>query len=303
MSSIKPTVCVLMSTYNGELYIKQQIDSVINQEGVSVKLIIRDDGSKDNTRKIIKEFKGVELIEAKNIGCEASFMELLYMKNEADYYAFSDQDDVWDCRKLISAIENIKKNNCDLSVCNLMLVDSKLSKLHPLFNLSQISQYQYGMNNFVLGNLHGCVHVWTRKLNDIIQSYRPNVVEPHDVWVNAIANIVSSTYVDARCFINYRLHGNNVSGYTTNTSQKIIKRIKLYFGKTHPQRDRLCLQLLNGYGHYLDKSDSRYRTLYLIANYKKSIIYKLKLCFSPIINRSSFIHRCTWRCCILANTY
>ena len=59
MKERKPVVCVLMSSYNGEKYIKQQIDSILSQEDVDLKLVIRDDGSTDGTRDIIREYSSV----------------------------------------------------------------------------------------------------------------------------------------------------------------------------------------------------------------------------------------------------
>lgn len=303
MNKVKYTVCILMSTYNGEKYIKQQLDSIFAQKDVDIKLVVRDDGSKDSTLNILRQYDSIILLEGANIGCEKSFMELLFMDIEADYYAFADQDDVWHPRKMISAIENIQIHNCDLSVCNLKLVDGDLNEIGSLFSDQDIDNYQKIMDKFAQTNFHGCVQVWTNKLHKVIQTCRPLHIEPHDVWVNAIANIVSSTYIDNRCLINYRLHGNNVSGYTTNIMNKFIKRIKLYFGKNHPQRDILNKQLLDNFGIYLDKTDSKYKAISLIANYKRNIIQKFKLVFSPYFKSMSFKNRLIWSLCVILNKY
>lgn len=293
-----------MSTYNGEKFIKQQIDSILAQEDVEIKLIIRDDGSSDETVNIIKEYGDkIILLLGKNIGCEESFRQLLYMNTEADYFAFADQDDVWHPRKIISAIDNIMQNKCDLSVCNLMLVDSELNQLGPLFSDKSIEEYQAQMNSFAQTNLHGCVQVWTKNLHKLIQAHPMLKIEPHDVWVNAVANVVSSTFVDKRCFINYRLHGNNVSGYTTNVLYKINKRIKLYFGKEHPRRDVLWQQILKSYGCFLNKADSRYLAIKSIAEYQQGLCHKFKLLFSPYFNTLKFPYSIIWRICVLFNKY
>ena len=93
------TVAVLMSTYNGENYIKEQIESIFNQKGVIVKLYVRDDGSKDRTLEILKDYN-VNLEKGTNIGYIKSFMWLIKNVPFADYYALADQDDVWDEDKL-----------------------------------------------------------------------------------------------------------------------------------------------------------------------------------------------------------
>ena len=92
-------VNILMSTYNGEKYIEEQIQSILNQEEVIIKLYIRDDGSTDNTVKIIESFnkENIVLFKMSNIGWKKSSLELtkLVEYHDDEYYAFSDQDDVW----------------------------------------------------------------------------------------------------------------------------------------------------------------------------------------------------------------
>ena len=94
------TVQVLMSTYNGERYIRRQIDSIMAQTGVEVYLLIRDDGSEDSTVSIIQEYveqypDRIQIVIGKNIGWKKSFIQLLRMAGNFDYYAFADQDDYW----------------------------------------------------------------------------------------------------------------------------------------------------------------------------------------------------------------
>ena len=91
-------VQVLLSTYNGEKYIKEQIESILNQEGVEVSLLIRDDGSSDRTIEIVKKISeqnnNIILFKGQNMGPARSFMDLVKKSDEVDYYAFADQDDV-----------------------------------------------------------------------------------------------------------------------------------------------------------------------------------------------------------------
>lgn len=119
-------VAVLLSTYNGSKYIKEQIDSILSQEGVNIDIYIRDDGSTDETVNIIYEYKSnnIFLTEGKNIGVGNSFMELLYSVPEIyDYYAFADQDDIWSEKKIRIAIEVLQKNKKHLYASNQELID------------------------------------------------------------------------------------------------------------------------------------------------------------------------------------
>ena len=116
MSDDKPIVGVLMSTYNGEKYIREQLDSIFEQEDVNVKLFVRDDGSADRTRNILKEYavtyELMDLSDGERVGPGESFMRLLCKakeKIELQYFAFADQDDIWKTDKIeraVRAIEN-----------------------------------------------------------------------------------------------------------------------------------------------------------------------------------------------------
>ena len=91
-------VNVLLSAYNGEKYIREQIESILEQSYKNIEIYVRDDGSKDGTLTILKEYeeRGLIHLEAgKNVGFVKSFEWLIANGGEADYYAFSDQDDFW----------------------------------------------------------------------------------------------------------------------------------------------------------------------------------------------------------------
>lgn len=107
-------VCVLLSTYNGEKYLEEQLNSLIKQEDVELRILVRDDGSKDRTHEILDKWQKrghINWYEGKNKGAAQSFMDLIYNAPEADYYAFCDQDDVWLPEKLKVAIDKIRESN------------------------------------------------------------------------------------------------------------------------------------------------------------------------------------------------
>ena len=108
-----PRVSVLMSTYNGEKYLHEQINSILGQQGVEIHLLIRDDGSSDGTVEICKEYakkyNQITFYQGENLGVGKSFLDLLKHAPDADYYSFADQDDVWLEDKIIRAVTMIKK--------------------------------------------------------------------------------------------------------------------------------------------------------------------------------------------------
>ena len=92
-----PKVKVLLSYYNGDNYIKEQIDSILKQEDVDVSLVIRNDGSSRNIESLLSEYNDerIQYIYGDNLGYKKSFLQTLKLVGKADYYAFADQDDVW----------------------------------------------------------------------------------------------------------------------------------------------------------------------------------------------------------------
>lgn len=113
-----PKVNILMATYNGAKYVKDQLDSLIAQTYDNIDIYIRDDGSKDNTVAVIQEYirqntsnKRIILLDNKgiNLGCPYSFYEIFRQCQPAKYYSMCDQDDIWYPEKIAWAVERLEK--------------------------------------------------------------------------------------------------------------------------------------------------------------------------------------------------
>ena len=185
-------VNVLLSAYNGEKYIKAQIDSILNQSYPNVELYVRDDGSKDGTLAIEKGLLHLEAGE--NVGFVKSFEWLIANGGEADYYAFSDQDDVWFEDKIKMAVEKLE---------------------HARENVPVLYFSNY---DFYDGDLNFMAHRDGRT---------PNIS-----FVNSLVDCVSlgfNSVFDERPTVKYRRHNNNVSdgGYSFIKFQ--IWRFKRFF--------------------------------------------------------------------------
>lgn len=101
-----PKVNIVLSSYNGEKYIEEQINSLLRQTYKNISIYIRDDGSTDNTRSILRKYSGrVFIIEGQNVGFCQSFFELLKFSDTGDYWSFCDQDDIWFEDKIQRAVE------------------------------------------------------------------------------------------------------------------------------------------------------------------------------------------------------
>ena len=107
-------VAIIMSTYNGEKYIKEQLDSLFNHTYKNIEIYVRDDGSKDKTVEILREYEKngkIHLFVKENKGFIKSFFECLSFCDDADYYSFCDQDDVWYEDKVERAVNALNSMN------------------------------------------------------------------------------------------------------------------------------------------------------------------------------------------------
>lgn len=231
-------VAVLMSTFNGEKYLREQIDSILAQDGVKLTLYIRDDGSSDNTIEIVKEYlnhsDNINLDIGENMGVGNSFMQMVYdVGDEYDYYAFSDQDDVWYTDKLLRAIEMIgNTEEPRLYGSNQELLDKDKCKLGLRYSSDLVLQTEVE-SVFQTNRISGCTLVFNRKLKELLceEKRRPTKTllrnRIHDVWVVNVAALYGGLIYDVNAYIGYRQHENNVVGaYSGGIMFNITEKIR-----------------------------------------------------------------------------
>lgn len=270
-----------------------------------MELVIRDDGSTDDTVSIISSFgDSIKLIRGDNVGCEQSFAELLKYKSDADYYAFSDQDDYWMPDKVISEIESIRNiRGPALAACNLYLCDENLTIQGTVYSDNAIINNRIRMKEDYLCNMHGCVLLWNKELHDKMNNTIPEFMISHDGWVNCVANSIGTTVILEEPLIKYRIHGGNVAGHASSIIDRAKKGIKIYLGNNHPQRDVLASSVIESFSDDIDKNTNGYDTLCKIAYYKNSLKDKIRLLNKDIIKRAPFPDKLLWIACVLFNTY
>lgn len=153
-NTTKPSIAVIMSTYNGEKYLREQLDSILNQKDVNLDLYVRDDGSVDGTAEILnqysKRYPQVHVELAANAGVGNSFMNCLYsVPGEYQYYGFADQDDIWLQDKCIAGISALKRTGKALYSSNQECVDSDGKSLGPEIHRERsYSSHHYGDRDF-----------------------------------------------------------------------------------------------------------------------------------------------------------
>ena len=269
-------VTVLMSTYNGEKFLKEQLNSIFNQTGLRIHLIVRDDCSTDSTVKILKEYQskhdGMQIIEGKkNLKPCASFFELICNNIESDYFALSDQDDVWDPNKLICAISKLDKldnSKPALYFSNLKIVDENNKIFRNLHSVPKNVNNRY--ESLVLPAATGCTMVYNKKLAEIARSIRPKKFSMHDTWLYMVAMFFGNVVYDFMPHINYRQHGDNVIGTSLNgkNNNMIWREIERFFNRNLQPRYDNAVEFLREFGQYLNKDDLN--KVMEIVNYKRT---------------------------------
>lgn len=227
---------VLLSAYNGEKYITQQVQSIMKQNIASnITLLIRNDGSTDHTSQILnglkEKYSNLIVMEGKNIGLIASFFKLLetaVKEYDFDYYSFSDQDDYWLKDKLETAVSYLSasaQNKPLLYGCRSMIVDENLKPTGFMTQAKEknITFYNTAIQNIVIGHNQ----VLNKKLAQILLKQKPDFkrIYSQDLWITNVAAVTGSIIFDNTPHTYYRMHGDNQLGYGKGTIDRIYSHI------------------------------------------------------------------------------
>jgi len=213
-------VQILMSTYNGEEFIREQLDSILAQDYPDVDILIRDDGSSDDTFVILKEYEethsNITAYQGENVGVNKSFFELLKKCNpKAEYIGFCDQDDYWLPEKIEKAVEQLEKMKGPALYCGTKTLVNE--NLEP-FEDQQDPHLVPGFGNAVVESIcSGCTTLMNKELVDIIKERLPEDVIHHDWWCYMVATYLGTMYYDENSYIYYRQHANNEVGASGTT--------------------------------------------------------------------------------------
>lgn len=291
-------VFVMMSSYNGYEYIEEQIDSIFKQHGVDTTLFVRDDGSTDGTVELLEKarekYKQIIIYKGSNIGWKRSFIWLLQnTPGDADYYAFADQDDVWQNDKLISGINRLEENNESPCVycSNLTFVDEKLNKLDMEWRkkFKYPNMYHCIVNGYGMGN----TIVFNSRMLELLRQSRLDTTGKisHDVLVSVIAVYLGHIIFDDHSHILYRIHGNNSGSKSRGLMSRLSRALDysvFFFADT-------AAYLFRNY--YDQLSENQRQILGTFMNMKK-IRNKIKLIFNPFVGRDTFFGSLKVKCYI-----
>lgn len=206
---MRPKISVAMATYNGEKFIKEQISSILDNLNSNDEVVISDDGSTDDTIKIIENFndKRIQLIDGPKKGIKQNFANAIN-NTTGDIIFLSDQDDVWVKDKVNLVLKKFEEeNDITLVIHNCQIVDINLNVIDESF--FDFRNSGRGLIKNIWKNTYiGCCMAFKRELFKKILPI-PDSIYMHDQWIGLISEIYGKNYFLEENLIKYRRHGNN----------------------------------------------------------------------------------------------
>lgn len=286
---MRSEIAILMSTYNGEKYLKEQIESIIKQSNQDWHLYIRDDNSKDSSRTIIREYaeknEKITFINADstdNVGVCRSFIALVQYA-EAQYYMFCDQDDVWKTDKVDQTLNRMQQAKSLLRpvlvYTDLEIVDENLTPLGRMYG----DRVWFSFIQFLFTNCAtGCTVMFNQALKQKINFSTLNYddIYMHDWWFAMVAAQFGEVLYVNEPTINYRQHAGNVVGSgEENTFRRLVARFVLHQSDViHAQQIvRAAHEFNRLYGDEVSGMDKQYLSAYGDLYTKSSFLHNLNL--------------------------
>lgn len=269
-------VLVLLSTFNGEKYLPELLESVEKQKAVKVNILARDDGSKDKTISILEDFAkkyhNIQIVKGENLGYAKSFWTLVQEAEGYDYYAFCDQDDVWLEDKMARAVQKMQKiEGPVLYTSAVKAVNDKNEILSD--NLFQTTGVQNVYKSFQRSIVPGCVMVFNEAAREKMAKYR-GVLESHDWAAYIITRVFGTVIFDKESCIHYRIHSGNTLGANSGGLKQKIKNV---FHKKKRIRSRFAKDFWATYEK--DIPEVYRQSIYNLGHYRESLLKKMRLFF------------------------
>ena len=215
------SVQILLSTYNGEHYLRPLLESLRAQDYPHVSILVRDDGSIDNTPALLREFAtsspNIEIVFGEHIGFVQSFFALVALASPSvEYFAVCDQDDVWQRDKVSRAVEFLSRCSPDVPAlyCSRLAVVN--ADLKPL-GYSDIPKKALSFRNAIVENqARGCTSLLNQAARRLLTQI-PSACVSHDWWIYLVVSAFGAVLYDSESRILYRQHTSNVFGISTGT--------------------------------------------------------------------------------------
>lgn len=280
-------VAVLLSAYNGEKYIEQQIDSIKKQSYKNVVIYVRDDGSEDGTKEILQRYadKGdIKFFPGENKGFVGSFLWLVKNCEDADYYCFADQDDVWKENKVERAIKMLEKarrtESGPMVYCSSFdICDSELNVKGRMRNLFEPFTIQKTITSGETG--FGMTQMFNHCVREIIMSKPTPVLSNvfgHDTYVHLICLCWGKIIYDDVSGLWYRRHNANTSEQDYHGGNIVTHQLwRIQEFLIRPNGKKVYLDAREFYDLFKEKlrdSDREIFELYMDQSYRLKNVWK-----------------------------
>jgi glycosyltransferase involved in cell wall biosynthesis len=257
------SIQVLLSTYNGEKYLRPLLDSVLAQDHPRLELLVRDDGSSDRTPAILQEYAAVSprmrVFPGGHLGIAASFFQLLKdSSKDADFLAFSDQDDIWEedkCSRAVEFLERCSPAVPALYCSRVAMVDKDLNRIR----LSNIPPRGLSFQNaLVESTVWGCTMVINQAARRLLLRRLPRHAWVHDRWIYLVVSALGVVQFDTESRILHRRHSTNTSTIPVTAVQKWTVQQKQFVRFGREQRvARQAQEFMDIYGNEVSAENHR----------------------------------------------
>ena len=279
-----PLISIAMATYNGEKYLKEQLDSIYSQTHKNIEVIVTDDCSTDKTVEVLEQYSkshGLKyFVNEQNLGFVKNFEKAASLC-QGEYIALSDQDDIWLPHKLTSLVQNIGDNILACSDAklidenNIVIAESQFEYSKRPKNI-KLTFYKLMFRNYIWG----CTILMKK---EILKKAHPIPLgaESHDQWYGLIASSLGGIYIHKEPLMLYRQHVENHFGAKRHTRVSIINKILLMINPEHFKK-----RVMEG----KEKSERLkvYRDSNKFSNFENSILEDLILYYKS--RGEGFIH-------------
>lgn len=247
-----PLVAILLATYQGERYLPEQLDSFARQTHTNWRAWASDDGSTDSTLAILQSYqaqwapKKLTMLKGPAQGSSRNFVSLTHNPSiQADYYAYSDQDDIWEDNKLERALAWLKTQDASkpaLYCTRTRLVDANNKEIGLSPNFRRPPSFANALMQNITGGNTMVFNDATRRLLYRVSADTEIVI--HDWWVYLVVTACGGTvHFDPEPGLRYRQHGGNLIGMAAGGPTLASRAAKL-FGPTLKRNNDIHLRAL-----------------------------------------------------------
>ncbi len=284
-----PLVSIAMASYNGERFIKEQLESILNQTYKNLEIIVVDDCSKDGTVEILKKYKSdfsnIKIFQNEtNCGVTKTFEKAIY-QSTGDFIAISDQDDIWELNKIEILMNEI--GNYDAVYSNSLLVDAQGNSLNKSFTtIMNMKTYHSGAPFLLSNSVPGHTILMKRVFVEEILPFPIDML--FDLWIGFCAAGNNGIKFVDNTLVKYRQHESNTIGTRDSKNKKQKDKVHIQFEKklfelktlaTAPIKDEKTKDILKQMISHFHRKWSFKRMLFFFKNYDEILVSKKKPTF------------------------